>query len=214
MKGSRRRRGSAPVHKGHRAASRPRGGRRLRSAAFVATVIAIMGLGGFLVWRGIARRPAPPAATSPQAYLDLARAAEARGEFEEAFALYAEAVHRYPGQGLLLLSYGAAISNRSFMVRPNRGRLVPLAPTSHARTRAAREALALFDAAERAHPDDGAPALQRGLTCASWGLPEDALMELYRAHLLKGPADEIERVANTITLLQLGGTPGPGRGTP
>ena len=141
---------------------------------------------------------------SAEEYLRLAQAAESAQDYEAALTLFRESVRDYPREMVLLGSYASALNNRSFLVRSNRGRTFPLAPTSHERVANALASLAMFDAAERAQPQNGEPALQRGLLYAAWGLPEDALAELYRAHLLGGRQDEIDKAGSTITLLQLG----------
>ena len=133
-----------------------------------------------------------------------AQAAEAAGDREGALAIYREAVRTHPKDPFLLGNYAVAVSNRSFVVRTNRGRTVPLRPTSHDRVGDARAALALLDETERIDPKYAEPALQRGLIDAAWGLPEDALVEFYKAHLLGGRQDVIDRNASAITRLQLG----------
>jgi len=133
----------------------------------------------------------------------LARAAEKRGDLEGALAIYREGVRRFPRDAVLLGSFGTATTNRSFAVHSNRGRLVPVAPTSHARTAAAHEAIRLLDAAQRESPRLSQPALQKGLLYAAWGLPEDALVELYGAVVRGNRSPELERTAGAITQLQL-----------
>ena len=165
--------------------------------AVAATVFALV------KWRGGGAARLAPGLT-PQEIVVRAGEAEARGDYATAFALYREGIARHPDDVSLLGSYGAATTNRSYAVRMNRGRLVPVMPTSDDRVRAAREALALFDQAQQAAPTMAAPALQKGLLYAAWGLPEDALVELYRAAVLGGPSPEIDRVGGAITLLQLG----------
>ncbi len=137
-------------------------------------------------------------------FLARARAAELRQDFEGSFAAYRAGLSRFPEDAVLLGAFATAIQNRSYAVRVNRGRAVPLTPTSRERVAAAREAFALLDASERARPANPNPALHRGLLYAAWGLPEDALVELYRARVLGGTSPEIDRAGGAITLLQLG----------
>ena len=125
-------------------------------------------------------------------------------DYDTALATYREGLKRFPNDVVLLGSYATAIKNASFAVRPSRGRLVPVARGSHERVAAALEALALLDAAQRAQPNSPQPALQKGLLLASWGLPEDALVELFGAVTKGDRSPELERTATAITLLQLG----------
>lgn len=137
-------------------------------------------------------------------YASQGRAAEARQDYDAALDTYREGLRRFPEDAVLLGSYATAITNRSFAVRESRGRLVPLAATSHDRVRAAHEALALLDAAQRARPQASQAPLQKGLLYAAWGLPEDALVELYAAVTRGDRSPEIEQTAGAITLLQMG----------
>lgn len=198
---SRRKGAPAPPVTPRKSKSRRGGGARL------ALIIGALALAGAATWFAFARRGAGsnegPVLGAAEA-LHQAQAAEKRGDYEAAFAIYRDAMRWHPGESVLVGAYAAAVSNRSFSVRPNRGRFVSLSPTSYDRVATALEVLALYDKAERLRPGDGEPALQRGLSYATWGLPEDALLELYKAHTLGGRQKEIDGVGATITLLQLG----------
>jgi tetratricopeptide (TPR) repeat protein len=188
-------------------------GARLGAGVFVALVV-VAAL--FFIWRAIGERgQGAPATGAPTGggrpgsgdaatYAREGRAAEARHDDDAALATYREGLRRYPDDAVLLGSYATAIKNRSFAVRPSRGRMVPVAATSHDRVRAAREALALLEAAQRARPAGSQAPLQKGLLYAAWGLPEDALVELYAAVTRGDRSPELEQTAGAITLLQLG----------
>ncbi len=209
MSGGRRTRRSStgrpmvPRGGGRRGAPVP--GARIAAGVLLALVVVA---GGFFAWRAIDERRS--GATSARSGEDAAafardgRAAEMRQDHDAALALYREGLARFPDDVVLLGSYATAIKNRSFAVRPSRGRMVPLAATSHDRVRAAQEAIALLDAAERARPAGSQAPLQKGLLYAAWGLPEDALVELYAAVTRGDRSPELERTAGAITLLQLG----------
>ena len=181
-------------------ARRRRGRRPAVLGGFVAIVLAGAVVFGWLRNREESRETAPTVAT----VLAQARQAEERGDFEGAFAAIREGLRHFPNDPVLLGTLGTATQNRSYAVRTNRGRVVPVTPTSRERVAAAREALALLEASERSRPADPNPALHRGLLLAAWGLPEDALVELFRARVLGGTSPEIDRVGGAITLLQLG----------
>lgn len=134
----------------------------------------------------------------------LARAAEEAGDLDRALAIYREGVRRFPGDPVLLGSFGTATISRSYAVERNRGRIVPVTPTSLERVAAAHEALRLLERAQEANPRLAQPALQKGLLYAAWGLPEDALVELYAAVVRGDRSSPLERTAGAITLLQLG----------
>ncbi len=172
----------------------------------VAILVAVGGVLGYVQWKKRAPHDVGVslgAATTTE-ILQRTREAEQRGDYDTAFALYRAGLARSPNDVYLVGSYGAATTNASYAVRRNRGRLVPVMPTSLDRVRAAQEALALFDRAQAAAPAMPAPAYQKGLMYAAWGLPEDALVELYAAVLKGDRSPEIDRVAGAITLLQLG----------
>jgi hypothetical protein len=172
----------------------------LIAALLVAAVVA------WSWWRGRGSQDAAgeKRADNATGYVRLARAAEGRQDYAGAFALYREGLRHFPDDVFLLGSYGAATTNASYGVRRNRGRLVPVMATSRDRVRAAHEALVLLDRAQAAAPAMSAPALQKGLMLAAWGLPEDALVELYGAVVRGDRSPELERTAGAITLLQLG----------
>lgn len=181
-----------------------RGGRGRRALALGATLLVALALGfGMWRWQG-GDGGVPRAAGDARAIARQARAAELAGDDPAALALYRAGLARYPRDEVLLGSYATATTNRSFAVRRNRGRIVPVAPTSRDRVDAAREALALLDAAQAADARGGQPALMKGLLYAAWGLPEDALVELYVAVTRGERAPQLERTAGAITLLQLG----------
>jgi tetratricopeptide (TPR) repeat protein len=190
-------------------ARRGRGrGLRLLVRGTIVVLLVILGGWGFMRWRVMRDRgPATGAvriARDAAGTARMARAAEERGDLEKALAIYREGVRRFPSDPVLLGSYGTATTNRSFAVRTNRGRLMPLAATSRERTTAAQEALRLLDAAQQANPRLSQPALQKGLLYAAWGLPEDALVELYAAVVRGDRSPALERTAGAITRLQLG----------
>ncbi len=155
------------------------------------------------------RAPARTSARSVQAsdaagFARAGRAAETRLDYATALATYRDGLKRFPNDEILLGSYATAIKNASFAVRPSRGRLVPVAANSHERVGAALEAIALLEAAQRARPQASQAPLQKGLLYAAWGLPEDALVELYGAVTRGDRSPELERTATAITLLQMG----------
>ncbi len=208
--GKRRRRSSV----GQRMASREPGKRR-GGGGFAPKLVIVVAVGALvlvaatLVFRGklpVPGAPAPPAAAAHDAagWSRLGREAALRGAHDAALATYRDGLRAFPSDPVLLGSYAKAIKNRSFAVRMSRGRAVPVAATSHERVAAALEALALLDAAQRAQPNSPEPALQKGMLLAAWGLPEDALVELYGAVVRGSRAPELERTAGAITLLQLG----------
>jgi tetratricopeptide (TPR) repeat protein len=194
-------------------ARRGSAGSAARIGAGVMVALAVVAIGWFAMRaREQAGRGGPTAdvpggranAGDAAGYASQGRAAEARQDYDAALETYREGLRRFPDDAVLLGSYATAIKNRSFAVRESRGRLVPVAATSHDRVRAAHETLALLDAAQRARPQASQAPLQRGLLYAAWGLPEDALVELYAAVTRGDRSPEIEQTAGAITLLQLG----------
>lgn len=197
----------------------PRGGGRrgdmspaARIGAGVAVALVVLAAVFFFLRASAPQAPGGPAraksssssAADAASYASEARAAEAREDHDAALATYREGLRKFPQDEVLLGSYATAIKNRSFAVRPSRGRMVPVAATSHDRVRAALEAIALLDAAQRARPEGSQAPLQKGLLYAAWGLPEDALAELYGAVTRGDRSPELEQTAGAITLLQMG----------
>ena len=210
MSGLRRRRKKSAGRSGAPAPASTRRRGRSRRWLVVGIALAIVA-GGALVWGfGRESKEHPIGGDdvardrSAAEYLRVALAAEQAWDYDSAFTLYLEALRRYPNDLALWGSYASALNNRSFVVRPNRGKSVALDATSHERVQDALASLAQFDAMERAAPRYGEAALQRGLLYAAWGLPEDGLAELYRAHVLGGREDKINWAGTMITLLQLG----------
>jgi len=181
---------------------RPRRRAGLRPALLGGVVVLV--LAGAVVFGWLRNRESRATAPTVASVLAEARQAEERGDFEGAFAAIRDGLRHFPNDPVLLGTLGTATQNQSYAVRTNRGRIVPVTPTSRERVAAAREALALLEASERSRPADPHPALHRGLLLAAWGLPEDALVELFRARVLGGTSPEIDRVGGAITLLQLG----------
>jgi len=198
--------GRPPI--GKRNVPRPRRPRRragLRPALLGGVVVLVLAGAVVFGWlRNRESRATAPTVASVASVLAEARQAEERGDFEGAFAAIRDGLRHFPNDPVLLGTLGTATQNQSYAVRTNRGRIVPVTPTSRERVAAAREALALLEASERSRPADPNPALHRGLLLAAWGLPEDALVELFRARVLGGTSPEIDRVGGAITLLQLG----------
>jgi len=187
----------------HRRGGPGREARIMAGVAAAAVVLAVV----FLTLRtmlGGGSGSARPASNDAIGYARLGRAAETRHDDDAAGRAYREGLRRFPDDATLLGSYATAVKNRGFAVRLNRGRAVPVAATSHDRVRSAHEALELLAAAQRSRPGMSAPALQKGLLYAAWGLPEDALVELYGAASRGDPSPELEQTAGAITLLQLG----------
>lgn len=205
MSGSRR---TSRSSTGRAMARRGRGrGRTVVRAVILLLVVGLVG-GGLWQWQALRRGPAGRGAIAigrdAATTASLAREAEDAGDFDRALALYREGVRQFPTDAVLLGSYGTAITRRSFAVTTNRGRPAPVAGGSLERVRAAHEAIRLLDAAQAARPRMSQPALQKGLLYAAWGLPEDALVELYAAVVRGERSPELERTAGAITLLQLG----------
>jgi tetratricopeptide (TPR) repeat protein len=190
---------------GARARRKGRRGRAIRGRGWIVLILVLAVLAGLGLWSSRLSRPSRPAAAADaRGYLAKARAAEGTQDYDTAITIYQEGLARFPRDPLLLGFYGSALKNRSFAVRSNRGRMVPVAPTSLERVHAAEQAIALFDAAERVTPRSPAPALNRGVLYAVWGLPNDALAELYRAAMLGDRSEQLEGTARAITLLQMG----------
>jgi hypothetical protein len=177
----------------------------LRHARPLATAALLVVIGAaFGLWYGLeARRARRVPVRDAAGYVQAALEAEGRDEAAAAFRLYDEGAARFPGDPYMLGSYAAALNNRSYAVRLNRGRLVPVGSTSRRRVADACAALALLEQAEEAHPRLAAPALYKGRLYAAWGFPEDALEEFVAAYARGDRSPELDRSASGVARLQL-----------
>jgi hypothetical protein len=135
---------------------------------------------------------------------ERAQDATNRGELLEAYDLLVRGVAQYPGDADVANAFGVAVNNTSYFVRPVRGRLVPVMATSLDRVGAAQAALAAFDRASSGKPYLASPYHYRGNMYAAWGLPDDAIRELYQARMRGDSTASLLRTAQAILAIQRG----------
>jgi hypothetical protein len=186
--------------------------RRLSPWALTALVGAALVLGLLFMPRlraiapgsiGVARQDARPF-TSPSDVFQQAEAARSRGELMEAYQILVRAVAQFPGDADVATAFGVSVNNTTYFVRPVRGRQVPVMATSLERVRAAHAALRAYERASAGRPALAAPYHYRGNLYAAWGLPDDALRELYQARVRGDSTASLLRTAAAILALQRG----------
>jgi tetratricopeptide (TPR) repeat protein len=149
---------------------------------------------------------------SPVEVWELGQAATKRGDLLEAYEILKRGVEQFPNDADIANAFGVTVNNTSYYVRPLRGRLVPVMATSLERVGAAQTALAAYDRASAGKPWLASPFHYRGNLYAAWGLPDDALEQLYQARMRGDSSASLMRTANAIVAIQRGGFDVPGKG--
>lgn len=152
---------------------------------------------------GGARPDARPFTSPTDVYLQ-AQAATTRGELLEAYEILQRGVAQFPGDADVANAFGVSVNNTAYFVRPMRGRQVPVMATSLDRVRAAQSALAAYERASAGKPWLASPYHYRGNLYAAWGLPDDALRELYQARVRGDSTASLMRTATAILAIQRG----------
>ena len=109
-------------------------------------------------------------------------------------------IREHPDDLALRITYGVMLENRSIETVPSRGTLVPALPTATERVSTAIQALAVYEEAALIFPDAPQPHTQLGSVYGTWGLVEDARIELELAIELGENSPVYRQIIDTIEL--------------